>query len=158
LEQAEPLFREALALRKEALEEDDPAVAASLNNLARLLKTQGKDLEAETLYREALAIMKKTLGENHPDFAQSLNNLAAVLKDEGKYIEAESLYREAFGIFKKVHGEDHPTVATNLNNLAQVLRVQENIPKLCLIFLRHSQVKRGLLKMIILIYQQFWAI
>jgi Tetratricopeptide repeat len=39
--QAEPLFREALAIREKALEAEHPESTDSLNNLASLLHTQG---------------------------------------------------------------------------------------------------------------------
>jgi tetratricopeptide (TPR) repeat protein len=51
-DEAEPLFRQALAIRRRA---DDPAqLVASLNGLAELLQDRGKSEEAETLFREAL--------------------------------------------------------------------------------------------------------
>ena len=44
--EAEPLFIDALALRKRLLGDDHPAVASSLNNLAGLYKNQGRYSEA----------------------------------------------------------------------------------------------------------------
>ena len=39
--------------------DEHPSVATSLNNLAILLKAQGKHDEAEPLYRESLAMMRR---------------------------------------------------------------------------------------------------
>jgi tetratricopeptide (TPR) repeat protein len=82
-DEAELLYRRALAIREKVLGPDHPDVAASLNNLATLLDKQGKYDEAEPLYRRALAIRKKVLGPDHPDVAASLNNLAALLHKSG---------------------------------------------------------------------------
>ena len=42
------------------------SLATSLNNLALLYESQGKDNEAESLYQEALAISEQSLDSNHP--------------------------------------------------------------------------------------------
>jgi hypothetical protein len=43
-----------------------PDVAATLNNLAELCRTQGKYAEAEPLYARALAVKEATLGRDTP--------------------------------------------------------------------------------------------
>jgi tetratricopeptide (TPR) repeat protein len=64
--EAEPLYLEALDLRKRLLGDNHPDVAASLNNLAGLYHFQGRYKEAEPLYLEAINIAIQALGENHP--------------------------------------------------------------------------------------------
>jgi tetratricopeptide (TPR) repeat protein len=76
---ARPLYERALAIRKEVLGERHPHHAASLNNLALLLRLQGDYAAARPLFEQALAICKEVLGERHPDYATSLNNLSALL-------------------------------------------------------------------------------
>ena len=49
LGEAEPLYREALAARRETLGDRHPDTLASINNMAALLKALGKPGEAETL-------------------------------------------------------------------------------------------------------------
>ena len=78
------------------------------NNLAVLLKDQGKYAEAEPLFRRAIEIDEKALGKDHPDVANDYNNLAGLLQDQGKYAEAEPLYRRAIEIFQTNLGPDHP--------------------------------------------------
>ncbi len=78
LDEAEPLYREALAIRRESLPAGHPNIALSLNNLAVLLKDQGKLAEAEPLYREALAIQRDAHTPGHPSIATSLGNLAVL--------------------------------------------------------------------------------
>jgi tetratricopeptide (TPR) repeat protein len=121
---AEPLYLEALAMRKQLLGEAHPSVAASLNNLAVLYEKQGRYEEAEPLYLEALAMDQRLLGEAHPDIAASLSNLAALYCFQGRYEAAEPLYLEALAMRKRLLGEAHPNVANSLNNLAGLYEAQ----------------------------------
>ncbi len=125
-DEAEPLYRRALAIGEKTLGPNHPDVATRLNNLALLLSAQGKYAEAEPLYRRALAIGEKTLGPNHPDVATRLNNLAGLLQDQGNYNDAEPLYRRAIEIQEKTLGINHPDVASSLNNLATLLHAHDN--------------------------------
>ena len=103
---------------------EDPNVAQTLNNLAKLYRTQGKYTEAEPLYQRSLAIWEKALGPEHPNVATSLNNLALLYGTQGKYAEAEPLYQRSLAIVEKVLGPEHPNVAQSLNNLAELYRTQ----------------------------------
>jgi tetratricopeptide (TPR) repeat protein len=73
--EAEPLYLDALEMRKRLFTGDHPNVATSLNNLASLYDSQGKYSEAEPLYLEALAMSERTLGANHPNTITVRNNL-----------------------------------------------------------------------------------
>jgi hypothetical protein len=55
-----------------------------MNNLAVLLKSQGKYKAAEPLYQETLRLREKVLGKEHPDTLTSINNLTLLLKSQGK--------------------------------------------------------------------------
>jgi len=57
--EAEPLYLEALELRKSLLGDAHPDVATSLNNLAKLYQAQGQYAEAEPLYLQALDLRKR---------------------------------------------------------------------------------------------------
>ncbi len=59
--EAEPLYKQALAIRKQQLGDNHPGTATSLNNLAGLYSSQGRYAEAEPLYKQALAIYKQQL-------------------------------------------------------------------------------------------------
>ena len=69
--EAEPLYREAIAIFKKVLGPDHPSVATLLNNLALLLWQQGKEMEANELGKEALVIWIRALGPDHPDTMQA---------------------------------------------------------------------------------------
>ena len=123
--EAEPLYIQALALKRQLLGEEHPDVATSLNNLAALYRSQGRYSEAEPLYIQALALKRQLLGEEHPDVVSSLNNLAALYDSQGRYSEAEPLYIQALALRRQLLGEEHPSVAASLNNLALLYRSQK---------------------------------
>ncbi|CAN0602204.1 unnamed protein product, partial [Ectocarpus sp. 12 AP-2014] len=111
---------------------EHPDVAASLNNRAGLLESQGKYDDAEPLYVRAIAIGEKTLGPEHPDLAVRLNNrglLMSQMKCQGMFWKlyaenAEPLYRRSLAIREKVLGPEHPDVAQSLINRAGLLTKQ----------------------------------
>ncbi len=120
--EAEPLYRQALAIREESFGLGHPRVATGLNNLALLLESTGRYAEAEPLHRRALMILETALDAEDAKVAASLSNLASVLQTTGRYTEAEQLYRRALVIDAKASGAEHPDSATGLNNLAGLLR------------------------------------
>jgi len=120
--EAEPLYKRALAIREKALGPEHPDTTRSLNDLAVLYDSQGKNAEAEPLYKRALAIREKALGTEHPDTAASLNNLAVLYYSQGRYAEAEALYKRALAIYEKALGPEHPDTAQVLENYADLMR------------------------------------
>jgi CHAT domain-containing protein/tetratricopeptide (TPR) repeat protein len=102
---AEPLYRQALEVRRAALGEAHPDYAASLNNLAALYHAKGDYAAAEPLYRQALEVRRAALGEAHPDYAASLNNLAKLYAAAGREDEALRLMREAASIDDRTIGQ-----------------------------------------------------
>jgi tetratricopeptide (TPR) repeat protein len=65
-DEAEPLYRRAVAVYEEVLGPRHAYVADSYNDLAFNLKRQGRVLEAELLSRKALAICEEVLGPRDP--------------------------------------------------------------------------------------------
>jgi len=65
----------------------------SMNNLAMVLKDQGKYEQAEEMYRQALGLSETVVGKEHPDILTSMNNLAIALRNQGKYEQAEEMFR-----------------------------------------------------------------
>jgi CHAT domain-containing protein/tetratricopeptide (TPR) repeat protein len=118
------IWRQLLAVAEKYLDQNDPVIAHSLNNLAWLLKAQGDYNAAEPLYRRALSIREKALGPEHPDVAKSLNNLAVLQIDLGRYSAAELMLYHSLAIREKALGPDHPDVGDTLNNLAGLLGAQ----------------------------------
>jgi hypothetical protein len=71
---------QVLAMRESSLGPHHLEVAASLNNLAVLLKTVGANEEAEALYTRSIQIKETVLGSNHPQVIPIIRNIA--LDDE----------------------------------------------------------------------------
>ncbi|MEM8503818.1 MAG: response regulator [Cyanobacteria bacterium P01_D01_bin.1] len=77
-EEAEPLLKGTLEMRKALLGHEHLDVAASLYNLASLYDNQFRFQEAETLFKQSLAIFQKALGAEHPH-AQHVNVKVAMI-------------------------------------------------------------------------------
>jgi CHAT domain-containing protein/tetratricopeptide (TPR) repeat protein len=124
LEPAEPLLRNALNVYRRVLGDSCDETATCYNNLAVLLKSQGRFIDAEPLYRSALEICRHVLGEDHPSTALSFNNLAANLEAQGRYAEADAFFQTALEIRLLALGPDHTDTAQSFNNLASNLDAQ----------------------------------
>ena len=121
LDEAEPLFREALAVAARPGPRA-PGHADSMNNLAGVLRDQGKLDEAEPLFREALEVAPR-LGAEHPDTLVSMNNLAPCSRpgtsSRRPSRSAARCWRPA-----PVLGRRAPLHADLVNNLASLLQAQ----------------------------------
>jgi tetratricopeptide (TPR) repeat protein len=104
-DEAEPLYRDALAIRRDLLGKRDPDTAFVCHQLAINLGDQNRYTESETLFREALDIWRQTLGEGHPNTSSAYANLALVLDSRGRYAEAEPLCRAAIELARRSGGE-----------------------------------------------------
>ena len=101
----------------------DPGKSASaLNNLAELLRIQGKCEEAAPLCLEALNIVRKHFGDRDPRYLIGLNNLALTYHNLGRLDRAEELYSECLLKREAAIGKMHPHNIFGLNNLAEVYR------------------------------------
>jgi tetratricopeptide (TPR) repeat protein len=63
---------------------EHPETAISLNNLAKLLREQGRYGEAQPLLERALKIHENVLGRKHPDTARTRRALEDCLARRGK--------------------------------------------------------------------------
>jgi tetratricopeptide (TPR) repeat protein len=87
---------------------------ASINNLAAVLRDQGKYEQAGGMYRQELRLCKTVLGPDNPSTltSRSTSNLALVLRDQGKYEQAEEMYRQALRLSKDM--KTKPSMRRNL--------------------------------------------
>ncbi|KOO35380.1 tpr repeat-containing protein, partial [Chrysochromulina tobinii] len=145
LDEAEPLFREALEVQRATLGDWHPDTLASINNLGNLLKVQGKHDEAEPLLRQALEVQRATLGDRHPDTLGSIHNLGLLLKDQGKLDEAEPLVREALEAMRATLGDRHPHTLATINNLGNLLQDQGKLDKAEPLLREALEARRALL-------------
>lgn len=116
---AEPLFREALRMRRSHGARNEK-VALSVNNLGALLAQKGDSSGSLALFREALEIRRAVLGNSHPDVGESLSNIAFVLPLD-QFDTKMKTYEEAVGIYRARFGDTHPDVAQILNNMGVLL-------------------------------------
>jgi serine/threonine protein kinase/tetratricopeptide (TPR) repeat protein len=124
LRTAEQELRRVLELRQQLLPEDHEDIATSLNNLACVLRDQGRLAEAESMCQDALTRRRRQLGDEHPATVTSLDNMASILLAQGRLAAAETGFQMALGMRRKRFGEEHPAVAQSLNDLAEVWRQQ----------------------------------
>lgn len=66
----------ALTIRERVLGSDHPLTAATLDDLALLLRANGELAAAGALFERALQIRERALGPDHPDTAMTRGNLA----------------------------------------------------------------------------------
>jgi tetratricopeptide (TPR) repeat protein len=118
--EAKLYFERALAIREQTLGPDHSNTAASLNNLALLLRDQGDYVAARPLLARAMAINTAANGPDHPEVATNLNNLATVLRTQGDYAAARPLYERALAICEQTLGPEHPTTVVIRENLASL--------------------------------------
>ena len=64
-----------------------------MNNLAGVLRDQGKYKEEEEMHQQALQLVETALGKEHPDTLTSMNNLATVLRI--RYEQAEEMLQQS---------------------------------------------------------------
>ena len=124
LDEAEPLYREALEASRATLGDRHPDTLVSISNMASLLQDQGKVDEAAPLYREALEAERATLGDRHPSTLGSIGDMAHLLQAQGKLDEAEPLCREALEAKRATLGDRHPDTLVSINNMARLLQAQ----------------------------------
>ena len=104
--QAEPLYRKVLEIRERELGPDHFDVAASLNNLALLHYTQGKNDLAEPLFRRLIGLIEKTRGPQDRELAVCLENYAALLRRLDRQQESDRLRAKAKEIRRRQEAGD----------------------------------------------------
>lgn len=120
-ESAEPLYLEALALRRKEQGERRLSVAVTLHNLGLLYLSTGQLDLAEKYTRMSLDIRNELFDKHHPRVASSLSVLSSILRENGKYRESETLIRKTLKIREKVFGPKNGLVANTLYELGRVL-------------------------------------
>lgn len=118
-EQAEALYREALATGEKALGPYEISLVPALTGLGAALILRGRVDEAQPVLTRAVNISEQQLGAGDPDFVILLNDLSRLYLKHAAHQQAEPLLQRLLEI-KRAKGEDHPEVATVLAGLATV--------------------------------------
>ena len=112
--EAEPLYRQALALVERTSGPDSPDAAGIHHNLGGLAHAAGRFADAEAPARRAVEIRLAALGPEHPEVAADRAALAAILDGLGRSDEAAALLAQALTVFERVlragplRGRRHP--------------------------------------------------
>jgi serine/threonine-protein kinase len=126
-EQAEPAYREALALQRR-LDTDPLQIAITLQGLARVQRELDRADSARALLGEVLAIRRHTLGEEHFRTVWAELDVAYALRGQGKLDSARTLY-EAVIPQLRLHGDSGMRLLPSaLNNLAYLHMRQGDLP------------------------------
>ena len=123
--EAEPLAREALALRQRLLPPDHPDIGASLNLLGWILHERGERKEAEPLLLEAVRRRRADSARAPESLARSLNDLGVLYNATQQYPAATAVLREALAIRRGLDGDTLRTVGITANNLAAAFYYQQ---------------------------------
>jgi len=119
--EAEPLERDALAVRRAALGERSAEVGISLDALGTVYNKLGRYAEAERVQREAVAVLEQQPGAETSSLAEALTQLGLTCFLLDKRTEAESLYRRALALRESALRPDDPAVASILAHLGFLL-------------------------------------
>jgi tetratricopeptide (TPR) repeat protein len=119
--EAEPLYREALAIRRHLLGETSYLTSESLLDLGSLLHSRGEAAAAEPLLRRVVAIRLRLSGPDDPKLGTPLRILGQAREDQGDRVGAERLYRKSIAVLRQGLGGEDPVVAMSQDSLGRLL-------------------------------------
>ena len=121
LHDADSLFQRALAIRRAALGESHPLVAATLADIADLRLSMGDTAGALPLARQSFAIRQRVYGPNHPLAVAAMQQTANTFARAGRLDLAEPLMRATVPMQRRMRGADHVNVAGAEIDLAKIM-------------------------------------
>jgi tetratricopeptide (TPR) repeat protein len=124
LQDAEPLARESLALRRAALGPDHPDTLASAHALASLLSSTGRFDEARELLLDTRERLARTVGDEDPLSLRVGATLGGVYRRTEDLPAAEREWTRTLALRRKVLGDDDRETLATLNNLGIVYAQQ----------------------------------
>ena len=124
-EEAETLYRQALAAAEQALGPVHLDLAPLLVTLADRYADQGLHAEAAPLYEQAIALLETELGRYHLDVAAALAGLASAYHHQGFHAEAAPLYERSLEVLEVMLEPDNVRLADVLAEYAGTLRATD---------------------------------
>ncbi len=115
-ELAQPLYADALQIRRNASKHSD--IAVSLENLGRNYNNLGNAEEAAKLYDDALTYRRRNPGS--PDLIAALNEVARFYLEHGEPLTAVKYYEETLNNQEAFLEPYDPNIADTFNSLAEV--------------------------------------
>ncbi|KZP28366.1 TPR-like protein [Athelia psychrophila] len=134
-DEAEALYRQALAGLERQLGTDHLDTLRTANGLAFLYRRQGRFGQAEAMYQRVLAGQEQ-LGADHPDTLNTVHGLGSLYSVQGNFKKAESFYQRALAGREQQLGTDHPNTLNTVNNIALLYMRQKNYNNAAALFQR----------------------
>lgn len=122
--EAQKHFSRSHEIRRKALGESHPDIAASLYGLGVSYAGVAKNIEAESCFEQALAIRKAAFGPEHVSVAEVLTGLGNIRRDQLMIVAAESLFVDALQMYEDTLGSEHREVGDVMSMLATVYASQ----------------------------------
>ncbi|KAJ5652614.1 hypothetical protein N7507_010040 [Penicillium longicatenatum] len=122
LNEAEELYRYALAGRESVLGPNNILTLNTVNNLGNLYRAK-RELEAcEQMYTRALTgyEIALTLNKNHKSILRTVHNLGALYCDQGKFDKAEEMYKRAVAGHEEELGLEHSLTLDAIKRLGNL--------------------------------------
>ena len=117
---AEPLYREVLAIRREFFPAEKTSIAYTLHGLGWVLAETGRAAEAEGHLKEMLRILEEAGDDlTTPRLQVGRSTLGRAVALQGRYAEAEPLLRESWDWFNRTY-PGSPLVVTLRDRLVDL--------------------------------------
>ncbi|GAB5536788.1 MAG: hypothetical protein Rubg2KO_30370 [Rubricoccaceae bacterium] len=142
-EEAEALFRESVALRRDLYGSEHPALAIALNSLATHLRNSGDYEGAEPFAREALAISQAVLGPDHPNTVDQMVVIATLLRQAGDPERAIEIIQDAIERSERTQGPSNAQTIYFYGSLARAMIVAERYEEADAVLVRAIGMERG---------------
>jgi tetratricopeptide (TPR) repeat protein len=124
---AEQLYRQAIALAEQGTGNRDYQIGMSLSKLAEVYRAQGRLSDAEPIAAQSRRHFDAMEPPNPLQRVVGMNNLAIVWLNQGRCDEAEHLLREVVAHIEKAFGLAHPNTAIARANLALAIVYQGRV-------------------------------
>lgn len=126
-DEADPLYRRALEIRRIAYGNGHPMVAATLFDFADFQSRRGDQVAAVGTARQGMEIIRRAYGNEHPIVADFAGRLAVILQRAGNSDEAATLLHDAIVMNRRLRGDRHESIAGLEMNLARLLVDRGNL-------------------------------
>lgn len=123
-DQAEPLYRRALALLTKAPSADQSNLKECFSWLGYISESKNKLSDAEQYFKHALEVQEKLSAGHHDPYeeilAMALDDLAQIYTKEGKYAAARALELRSLEMRKHTYGADSQDYRQVLERLSEI--------------------------------------
>lgn len=107
LDEAEAVYRDAIAALEQALPQRTVALAVALNNFALVHRDAGRTREALALFERAIQVREDAFGKDHADLAGPLTNAARMRLNLGDLAGAGRDIARALALAERAYAPDY---------------------------------------------------